>query len=130
MSIKQESVMQKAPGINIAGSLDLRPQPNGTPDAKPVRVLYSFPHKLGAGRICYTAWEQVNGLAAAGAKVTVMPGVLQRSVPAGVEVHSTLTLGKLRLPYKLFGTRRTCVIHDLPTKSTSSTPGRWVQNTR
>ena len=36
-----------------------------------VRVLYSFPHKLGAERICYTAWQQVNGLAAAGADVLV-----------------------------------------------------------
>jgi len=35
-------------------------------DHKPIRVLYSFPHKLGADRICYTAWQQVNGLAAAG----------------------------------------------------------------
>jgi len=24
-----------------------------------IRVLYSFPHKLGAERICYTAWQQV-----------------------------------------------------------------------
>lgn len=47
-------------------------------------VVYSFPHKLGAGRICYTAWQQVNGLAAAGAKVLVFPGVLSRSVPEGL----------------------------------------------
>lgn len=31
-----------------------------------IRVLYSFPHKLGADRICYTAWQQINGLAGAG----------------------------------------------------------------
>ena len=36
---------------------------------RPIRVLYSFPHKIGAGRICYTAWQQVAGLAAAGADV-------------------------------------------------------------
>jgi len=36
--------------------------------ADPVRALYSFPHKLGADRICYTAWQQVNGLASAGAR--------------------------------------------------------------
>ena len=29
-----------------------------------MRVLYSFPHKLGAGRICTTAWHQVAGIAA------------------------------------------------------------------
>ena len=28
-------------------------------NARPVRVLYSFPLKLGADRICYTAWQQV-----------------------------------------------------------------------
>ena len=40
----------------------------------PVRVLYIFPHKFGAGRICYIAWQQVYGLAAAGAEVLVVPG--------------------------------------------------------
>jgi hypothetical protein len=45
---------------------------------KRVRVLYSFPNKLGAARICYTAWQQVNGLAAAGADVTVFTGGLLR----------------------------------------------------
>ena len=27
----------------------------------PVRVLYSFPHKIGADRICMIAWHQVEG---------------------------------------------------------------------
>lgn len=39
-----------------------------------IRVLYSFPHKLGADRICYTAWQQVRGLAVAGADVLDAPG--------------------------------------------------------
>ena len=46
-----------------------------------VRVLYSFPNKLGAARICYTAWQQVNGLVAAGADVTVFTGGLRRNRP-------------------------------------------------
>ena len=79
---------------------------------KPVRVLYSFPHKLGADRICYTAWEQVNGLAAAGAEVTVFPGVLHRPVPDSVKVRPTLALGKLRVSYKLMGMIRACALHD------------------
>jgi glycosyltransferase involved in cell wall biosynthesis len=79
---------------------------------KKVRVLYSFPHKLGADRICYTAWEQVNGLAAAGADVLVFPGVLHRPVAAGVRVQPTLAWGKLRVPYKLFGMMRACALHD------------------
>jgi hypothetical protein len=67
-----------------------------------LRVLYSFPHKLGADRICYTAWQQVNGLADAGADLLVFPGALQRAVPAGVRVRKpTLARGKLRIPYKV-----------------------------
>ena len=79
---------------------------------KTLRVLYSFPHKLGADRICYTAWQQVNGLAAAGADLLVYPGALQRPVPTGVKVQPTLARGKLRIPYKLLGTMRALALHD------------------
>ncbi len=78
----------------------------------PVRVLYSFPHKLGAERICYTAWQQVNGLASAGAELVVCPGALARPVPAGVSVDCTLARGGLRLPYSLVGSRRAFALHD------------------
>jgi glycosyltransferase involved in cell wall biosynthesis len=79
---------------------------------QPIRVLYSFPHKLGADRICYTAWQQVNGLAAAGADVLVYPGALQRPVPAGVKVKCTLARGKVRIPYRVLGTMRALALHD------------------
>ena len=81
-------------------------------DNKTIRVLYSFPHKLGADRICYTAWQQVNGLAAAGADVLVFPGVLHRPVPANVRVRPTLAWGRLRVSYKLMGMMRACALHD------------------
>src|SRR5260370_31233444 len=77
-----------------------------------VRVLYSFPHKLGAERICYTAWQQVNGLAAAGADLLVMPGALHRPLPANVKISPTLAWGKLRIPYRLLGRMRACALHD------------------
>jgi len=77
-----------------------------------MRVLYSFPHKLGADRICYTAWQQVRGLASAGADVLLFPGVLARPVPDSVEVHPTLARGKLRVPYKLVGKLRALALHD------------------
>jgi glycosyltransferase involved in cell wall biosynthesis len=80
--------------------------------AKPVRVLYSFPHKLGAARICGIAWNQVNGLAKAGADVVVFPGVLYKPLPASVKVRPTLAWEKLRIPYKLLGTMRACALHD------------------
>jgi glycosyltransferase involved in cell wall biosynthesis len=77
-----------------------------------VRVVYSFPLRLGADRICYTAWQQVNGLAAAGADLIVFPASLGRPVPPGVRVSPTLARGKLRIPYKVVGTMRACALHD------------------
>lgn len=79
---------------------------------KNVRVLYSFPHKLGADRICYTAWQQVRGLADAGAEVTAFVGFLERPVPPSVKVRATLGRGKIRIPYKLLGTMRALALHD------------------
>jgi glycosyltransferase involved in cell wall biosynthesis len=79
---------------------------------KRVRVLYSFPLRLGADRICYTAWQQVNGLAAAGADLLVFPASLGRALPAGVRVSPTLARGKFRLPYRLVGTMRAVAMHD------------------
>jgi len=77
-----------------------------------VRVLYSFPLRLGADRICYTAWQQVNGLAAAGADLLVFPASLSRPVPPGVRVRPTLARGRLRIPYRLLGTMRAVALHD------------------
>ena len=78
----------------------------------PIRVLYSFPHKLGADRICYTAWQHVNALAGAGAQILLFPGVLHRPVPSSVEVRATLAKGRLRVSYKLLGTMRALALHD------------------
>ena len=77
-----------------------------------VRVLYSFPLRLGADRICYTAWQQVNGLAAAGAEVLVFAASLGRPVPSNVRVAPTLARGSLRVPYKVIGTMRAVALHD------------------
>jgi len=77
-----------------------------------IRVLYSFPHKLGADRICTTAWYQVYGLAKAGAKVLVFPGALSRPLPAGISINPTLAWGKVRIPYKILGSMRAFFLHD------------------
>ena len=79
---------------------------------KPLRVVYSFPFRLGASRICYTAWQQVNGLAAAGVDLLVYPASLGREVPAGVRVSQTLAYGKWRVPYRVLGTERALALHD------------------
>jgi len=79
---------------------------------KRIRVLYSFPLRLGAERICTTAWHQVNGLAAAGADVLVFPASISRPLAPGVRVSPTLARGKLRLPYRIVGTMRAVALHD------------------
>ena len=83
-----------------------------TNEDKPVRVLYSFPHKLGGARICGIAWHQVNGVAAAGAQVLAFPGVLSRPLPPHISVRPTLARGKLRIPYKVLGGARAGALHD------------------
>ena len=103
-----------SPAFTALGSehsrLDDRPSDLGS-SSRP-RVLYSYPSKLGATRICYTAWESVRNVAAAGADVLAFPGVLQRALPDSVRVKPTLARGKIRLPYKVFGTVRTFALHD------------------
>lgn len=83
---------------------------NRNPDS--IRVLYSFPNKLGGERICYTAWQQVNGLAAAGADLLLCPASTCRAVPAGVSLRPTLARGKIRVPFKFLGNGRAHAIHD------------------
>lgn len=77
-----------------------------------VRVLYSFPLRLGADRICTTAWHQIDGIAKAGAEVLVFPASICRPVVSGVKVSPTLEKGKLRLPFRLVGAIRGGAMHD------------------
>lgn len=75
-------------------------------------MLYSFPNKLGGARICYTAWQQVNGLAAAGADVLLVPASTCRPVPSEVSLRPTLARGKMRIPFKVLGNGRAHALHD------------------
>ena len=77
-----------------------------------MRVLYSFPHKIGADRICYTAWQQVRGLASAGVDIRLFTGAVSRPLPDSVTVETTLSRGKLRIPYRLLGKLRALALHD------------------
>lgn len=79
---------------------------------KRVRVLYSFPHKLGAQRICYLAWQMVNTLAAAGADLLVFPGAVHRPLLDSVRIRPTLARGRLRIPYRVLGSMRAFALHD------------------
>ncbi len=80
----------------------------GTP-----RIVYSFPHPLGSGRIADTAWYQVKGVADAGGNITVFAASNRKPLPDSVRIHSTLSRGRLRIPYRLLGRLRSFALHDL-----------------
>jgi glycosyltransferase involved in cell wall biosynthesis len=77
-----------------------------------INVLYSFPHKIGAARICDTAWHQVDGVARAGGEVLAFPAAVHRPLPPEVRVRPTLARGRVRVPYRLVGSRRAFHLHD------------------
>jgi glycosyltransferase involved in cell wall biosynthesis len=79
---------------------------------KRIRVLYSFPHKIGADRICTTAWQLVNGLATAGADVLLFPAAVDKPLSKDVVVRPTLARGNVRIPFKLLGRMRALQLHD------------------
>src|SRR5947207_2997056 len=79
---------------------------------KSIRVLYSFPHKIGAARICSTAWHQVNGIARAGAEVTLLTASICKPIAEAVRVKPTLARGRLRIPNKLFRGTTYLELHD------------------
>jgi len=80
--------------------------------AAPLRVLYSFPLRVGAGQICHIAWQQVIGLREAGVDVVLAAGSLRRSLPDDLVVRKTLSVGKLRVPIRLLGRQKACRLHD------------------
>jgi glycosyltransferase involved in cell wall biosynthesis len=83
-----------------------------TPHQQLLRVLHSFPHRLGRPRIATTAWYEIDSAAAAGAELHVLAGDSVRPFPRPVRVETTLSRGRWRLPYRLLGTYRMCALHD------------------
>jgi glycosyltransferase involved in cell wall biosynthesis len=80
---------------------------------KPLRVVYSFPHRLGTGRIADTAWYQAVGVGEAGADVTLYTVSNHKPLPDFIHEKLTLSRGKLRaIPYRLVGALRIFAIHD------------------
>lgn len=79
---------------------------------RPLRVLHSFPHRLGMSRICTTAWHEIDSVVEAGAEMLVMAGDSVRTFPHPVRVETTMSRGRLRIPYRLLGTERACALHD------------------
>lgn len=85
---------------------------HGANHDRPLRVLHSFPHRLGLSRICTTAWHEIDAAAQAGAEMRVMAGDSVRPFSRSIRVQKTLAWGKFHLPYRVFGTRRLCALHD------------------
>ncbi len=77
-----------------------------------VRILHSFPHKIGADRICTTAWCEAAGAASAGGDLTVYAGAVHRPLPSCIRTRTTLARGRLRIPYRALGTLRALSLHD------------------
>jgi glycosyltransferase involved in cell wall biosynthesis len=80
--------------------------------ADPIRILYSFPHKIGSGRIADTAWHQVAGVAAAGGDVQLETAVVHERLPPEVRVGTTLARGRWRIPYRAIGRLNAFALHD------------------
>ena len=78
----------------------------------PFVCFTAFPHRLGKARICTTAWYEIDSAVAAGAEMLVLAGDSVRPFPRPVRVQTTLSRGKLKLPYRILGTRRMCMLHD------------------
>ena len=81
-----------------------------------MRVLYSFPYRIGAGRICTTAWQQVNAISSAGAETSLLTGSVHRPLEEPTKrIITTLSKGPLKIPYRLLGRPRALHLHDLST---------------
>jgi glycosyltransferase involved in cell wall biosynthesis len=78
-----------------------------------LRVLYSFPHPLGAPGINTTAWHQVDALVRAGARVTVVCTSLARPLPAECAVIETMRVRGRRVPHRAVGIWNALAYHDL-----------------
>lgn len=77
-----------------------------------MRVLYSFPTRLGTSGIGMTAWHQVAALAEHGHAVTVVCGTNERTFPGDVRVIETLRPAGLKLSYRMLGFMRAVRLHD------------------
>jgi glycosyltransferase involved in cell wall biosynthesis len=78
-----------------------------------MRILYSFPHALGAPGIGTTAVNQVLGLHERGNDVTVIAASIHKnSTFPEAKVTSTMVFGGFRVPHKVLGLDRTMALHD------------------
>jgi len=77
-----------------------------------MRVLYSFPHPIGAAGIGTTALQEVIGLLKRGHDVTVIATSASRAAPKLPKLISTMNLAGVRVPHRVMGMDRTMAYHD------------------
>lgn len=93
-----------------------------------LRILYSFPHRVGAPGIGTTALNQVRSLSDLGAHVTLVCTSLDADVPESTKVVETLRIGGKRIPHRAFGSPdRALAYHDwrVSRMIRRSAPGRY-----
>jgi glycosyltransferase involved in cell wall biosynthesis len=77
-----------------------------------MRILYSFPHAIGAPGIGTTAINQVLGLLERGHQVTVMATSAHKRAPPLPDLISTMSFAGMRVPHRLLGMDKTMAYHD------------------
>jgi len=77
-----------------------------------MRVLYSFPHPIGAPGIGTTAIQEVLGLLGRGHDVTVIATSAHKSAPPLPKLISTMSIAGQRVPHRVLGMDRTMAYHD------------------
>jgi glycosyltransferase involved in cell wall biosynthesis len=78
-----------------------------------MRVLYSFPHALGAPGIGTTALNQLRALVRLGIDVDVYAASFAVEVPGDGRRVATLAAGPVRVPHRALGVARAYAYHDL-----------------
>ncbi|WP_127792795.1 glycosyltransferase family 4 protein [Agromyces sp. LHK192] len=77
-----------------------------------LRILYSFPHPIGAPGIGWTAWNQVVELIADGHEVHVVAAAFAKPVDGAASRHTTMSIAGRRVPHRLLGGDRAYDLHD------------------
>ena len=77
-----------------------------------MKILYSFPLRLGRPGIGMTAWHQVNGLIKQGVKVSLYCCSLEKALEGLSYVKETLKPFRFKLPVRVLGIDRTLCLHD------------------
>jgi glycosyltransferase involved in cell wall biosynthesis len=78
-----------------------------------MRILYSFPHDIGAPGIGTTAVNQVVGLLERGHDVTVMATSARNKTYALPKIITTMMAGGVRVPHRVIGMDNAMAYHDL-----------------